>query len=232
MPTAFGYARVSTDKQVESGAGIDAQKAAIRQHYDANLKPIGFDWADFYVDPAVSGSVPFNNRPAAGDLAKRMQKGDRIVIAKWDRAFRSMRDMCTTVEGWVAHGVRASVLDMPVDISTDEGMLIAQMFTAIAEFERKRMRQRIREALATRKAQGRPVNRFAGHGFKWVRNGSGRKHGLQTSTTVGLWPASSSFVCKTTRGRTFTSNFSSNRSKHRRTENGHYHGSDVRTKRH
>jgi DNA invertase Pin-like site-specific DNA recombinase len=175
MPTAYSYCRVSTPQQAESGAGLDAQKSAIQQHYETNLKPKGFEWAGFFIDPAVSGSIPFNNRPAGGELAKQLQKGDRIVVAKWDRAFRSMRDMCITVEGWVTRGVRASVLDMPVDIFTDEGMLIAQMFTAIAEFERKRMRQRIREALAARKAQGRPVNRFAGHGFKWVRNGSGLK---------------------------------------------------------
>ena len=55
-----GYIRVSGDKQVD-GTSLDVQTSQI-QAYCA-LK--GFDLADIFCDPAVSGGKPIESRPRA-----------------------------------------------------------------------------------------------------------------------------------------------------------------------
>jgi DNA invertase Pin-like site-specific DNA recombinase len=57
-------------------------------------------------------------------------------------------------EGW-----SLVLLDFDVDTSKPTGRLVAQVLAAVAEFERQRIRERTKEALAQVKAQGTRLGR-------------------------------------------------------------------------
>ena len=74
-----GYIRVSGDKQVD-GTSLDVQTSQI-QAYCA-LK--GFDLADIFCDPAVSGGKPIESRPEGSKLMASVVGGDikAVVVSK------------------------------------------------------------------------------------------------------------------------------------------------------
>jgi putative DNA-invertase from lambdoid prophage Rac len=99
------------------------------------------------VDRGVSGSVPFVERTAGKLLLTKVRKGDAIVTAKLDRAFRSARDALVVVEELKDQGVGLRVLDLNGDV-INNGMskLFLTIAVAFAEVERDRIRERIRDA--------------------------------------------------------------------------------------
>ena len=54
MPYAYAYLRVSTEEQVSSGLGLEAQESAIRARYP--------DLDNVFCDEGITGADP--NRPA------------------------------------------------------------------------------------------------------------------------------------------------------------------------
>src|SRR5262249_44768851 len=60
MRTAFGYVRVSSEEQAESGLGLEAQRQRVRAYCE--MKGLGL--AAVYEDPGVSGGKPLGSRPA------------------------------------------------------------------------------------------------------------------------------------------------------------------------
>ena len=63
---AIGYVRVSTDKQADSGLGLEAQPAAVT----AAAHRLGVTLGAVHVDAAVSGSLS-NGGPAGADGGRR-----------------------------------------------------------------------------------------------------------------------------------------------------------------
>ena len=59
-PRAFGYLRVSTDAQAESGLGLEAQQAAIT----AAAVRLGLPMTETFTDAGLSGSLDLDNRPS------------------------------------------------------------------------------------------------------------------------------------------------------------------------
>lgn len=175
MPRAFGYCRVSTQGQVDSGLGLEAQKQEIRGYYNHRLQPKGVEWGDFYVDEAASGSIPLIQRPDGQRLSLEVEAGDTVVFAKLDRGFRDTVDMLQTVKVWSARGIRVQFLDLGVDTDTDIGRLVMSIMGAIAQFERCRISERIKSAFAEMKRQGRPTNQKTPYGKKIVGRGKERR---------------------------------------------------------
>lgn len=175
MPMAYGYVRVSSERQVRSGLGMDAQKETIKKYFEYRLKSNGFEWGDFWIDPAKSGNIPFQQRPAGGKLDLAMTKGDAIIVAKLDRAFRRALDFYRMMEIWEERGIHVHMLDLGMDSSTPVGKMLMGMLAVIAEFERSRLRERVMEAKAQMKKNGRPTNQYCGFGNKAVGHGNRRR---------------------------------------------------------
>jgi DNA invertase Pin-like site-specific DNA recombinase len=76
-PRVFGYCRVSTDRQADSGIGLEEQDRKIRARCLEN------DWklAHVYVDAGVSGSTPLGRRPEGDRLLRSLRPGDVVVAA-------------------------------------------------------------------------------------------------------------------------------------------------------
>lgn len=153
-----GYARVSTDEQAENGAGLDAQRAAIEQA--AQLR--GFELAAVIEDAGLSGKSLA--RPGLEQALALVEAGDAdgIVVAKLDRLSRSLLDFAALTERSRRKGWALVALDLGVDTSTPQGEMLANVLATFAQFERRLIGQRTKEALAVRRAQGVKIGRPSG----------------------------------------------------------------------
>lgn len=133
----IGYARVSTDDQ-----NLDAQTDA--------LKVAG---AERIFADKISGTK--RDRPELGSLLDQMRPGDVIVVTKYDRLARSLRDLLDIVETIKDRGAGFRSLAEDIDTTTPAGRLVFHVFASIAQFERERISERTREGLQAAKARGR-----------------------------------------------------------------------------
>jgi DNA invertase Pin-like site-specific DNA recombinase len=168
MAMVFGYTRVSTKDQADSGLGLTAQKEAIERYIAYRFGGDGVAYGNLFVDKAVSGDIPFAEREYGGQLNLTMSRGDHIVVAKLDRAFRRTDDCCLMVEKWNERGIILHALDVNLDTSTDSGQMIIKILAVVAEWERKRIAERTHAARQIAKALGKPLNGHAGYGFMYV----------------------------------------------------------------
>lgn len=138
----FGYVRVSTSEQATHGDSLDTQAQQIRGY--AMIK--GWDVAEIFVERGVSGSVPLADRPEGARLLQAVAKGDAVVTAKLDRMFRSAADALVTLEAVKDQGVSLHMIDLGGDVTGNGiGKLTFTILSAVAENERDRIRERIRD---------------------------------------------------------------------------------------
>lgn len=144
------YIRVSTDEQ---GASIEAQRESCTRL--ANQR--GYKIIAEFVDENISGAIAIDKRPALKRALRTLadDQADRLIVAKLDRLARNVRvaleidEDYATRQGWgIVFG------DMDIDTSTAVGKMQLSMFASVARFERDRISERTREALAVKRAQG------------------------------------------------------------------------------
>lgn len=149
MGRQFAYCRVSTSEQtVEnqilaiSSAGYEIQKNRI-------------------ITETVSGSVCAMERKAFKTLVDhQLEAGDTIVVLKLDRLGRNNIDVQNTISMLIDRRITPISLDLPIkNLASAEGRLMLQMFSAFAEFERNRIRERTMEGQARARAEGKRVGR-------------------------------------------------------------------------
>ena len=133
----LGYARVSTDDQ-----NLDAQTDALTA---AGAERI-------YADK-ISGSR--KKRPELDRLLDQLRSGDVVVVTKYDRLARSLRDLLDIVEAIKDAGGGFRSLAEDIDTTTPAGRLVFHVFASIAQFERERISERTREGLQAARSRGR-----------------------------------------------------------------------------
>jgi len=146
----FGYVRVSTAEQANAGLSLETQQQQITGY--AMIK--GWTIAEFFIEAGVSGSVPLADRPEGQRLLTTLQPGDTVITAKLDRAFRSAADALGTLEQLKEDRIGLHMIDLGGDV-TGNGIskLVFTILSAVAENERDRIRERVREAKRHRVAQ-------------------------------------------------------------------------------
>lgn len=146
-----GYVRVSTEDQVESGAGLAAQRSAIALECERR----GWDCVHVYEDAGVSGKS-LNGRVGllAALEAVESGKADALVVAKLDRLSRSLLDFAGLMERSRQGRWSLVALDLGVDTTSPQGELMATVLASFAQFERRLIGVRTREALAEKRAAG------------------------------------------------------------------------------
>lgn len=149
----IGYTRVSTDGQ---GLGLEAQRGLI----EAAVQQRGWELVALLTDRGLSGKS-LMGRLALAEALDSVESGgaDGIVTAKLDRLSRSTLDFAMLMERAKKHGWHLVALDLGVDTSTPQGSLIANVFSAFAQFERELISQRTSEALQALKRSGRRLGR-------------------------------------------------------------------------
>jgi DNA invertase Pin-like site-specific DNA recombinase len=146
-----GYVRVSTAEQADSGAGLDAQRRALR---DEAVRR-GWTLVDVFEDAGASGKS-LSGRPGLKAALEAVESGraDALAVAKLDRLSRSVHDFAGLVARAQKRGWALVALDLGLDMTTPAGGLVANVMASVAEWERRVIAERTRAALAARRAQG------------------------------------------------------------------------------
>jgi DNA invertase Pin-like site-specific DNA recombinase len=146
----LGYVRVSTDEQTGSGAGLEAQKRAIVAECERR------GWEVVRVIEDAGYSAKDLKRPGVQEAMRTLEAGEAggLVVAKLDRLSRSMIDFTALMATATKQGWALVALDCAVDTTTPAGEAMANVLATFAQFERRLISQRTREALAVKRAQG------------------------------------------------------------------------------
>lgn len=133
----LGYARVSTE-----GQNLDAQHNA--------LKAAG---AERLFSDKISGAQ--RQRPELDRLLDQLRTDDVVIVTKYDRLARSLRDLLDIVETIQERGAGFRSLAEDIDTTTPAGRLVFHVFASIAQFERERISERTKEGLNAARKHGR-----------------------------------------------------------------------------
>lgn len=97
------------------------------------------------------------NRKGLVGALERLDRGeaDVLVASKVDRVARSTSDFSALLDRADRKGWKVCVLDVDVDTTTAAGRLVVDVVAAAAQFESKRIGERVRDAHAVRKSQGK-----------------------------------------------------------------------------
>ena len=144
------YLRVSSGEQ-----RTDAQERALRDYVSRR----GWKLQKIYRDQGKSGAS--SNRPALNELLKDCRRGyaDVIVVWKFDRFARSLKQLMSGLEMCRALGIDFVSVTEAVDTSLPAGELVFQMIGAVAQSERSLIGERVKSGLANARAKGKLLGR-------------------------------------------------------------------------
>ena len=143
MTAHFGkfvaYYRVSTDKQGQSGLGLDAQRAAVMTYLNGGPWKLVAEHTE--VETGKRADRPELQKALA---ACRKHKG-KLIIAKLDRLSRNLAFIATLMDS----NVEFIAADNP-----HANRLTVHILAAVAEHERAAISERTKAALAAAKRRG------------------------------------------------------------------------------
>jgi DNA invertase Pin-like site-specific DNA recombinase len=144
------YVRVSSGEQ-----NTGAQERALREYVQRR----GWKSQQIYRDHGISGAS--SNRPALNELLKACRLGsvDVIVVWKFDRFARSLKQLMSGLEMCRALGIDFVSVTEAVDTSLPAGELLFQLIGAVAQFERSLIAERVKSGLANARAKGKTLGR-------------------------------------------------------------------------
>lgn len=150
-----GYVRVSTDRQDESGLGLGAQKAAI----EAEAKHKG--WVVVTILEDAESGKSMKRRPGLEAAMALVEAGgaEALVVAKLDRLSRSTVDFGNLLERAKNNNWKLVAIDMGLDMLSPNGELVAGILMNIAQWERRTIGARTKDALSVKRANGEHLGR-------------------------------------------------------------------------
>lgn len=147
---AVAYLRVSTQRQGQSGLGIEAQRQAVQQMAESRGLQLVAELTE-----TESGRKAQRPQLAAA-MAEARRLGAVLIVAKLDRLARDAELLLRLSREAEANGMGGFLFcDLPdVDATSAAGRMILTVMASVAEFEARRISERTRGALAARKARG------------------------------------------------------------------------------
>ncbi|MEG5048577.1 recombinase family protein [Microcoleus sp. B4-C1] len=150
MIRAIIYCRVSTDDQ-----NCDRQERDLREF--ANRA--GYEIVEVVRETASGAKA---DRPERKKImaAAQARKVAIVLVTEASRWSRSTSDLLNTLGDLNAWGVSLITLSgISLDLNTPQGKLMAAILSAIAEFERDLIRERVKSGIAAARAKGRKFGR-------------------------------------------------------------------------
>ena len=144
MSNLIGYARVSR---------IDQD---LNLQIDALLKA-GCLKKDIYIDK-VSGAK--EKRPGLEECLNSLGEGDILIVWRLDRLGRSLSHLVDLINDLLKRKIGfKSLCDGNIDTTTASGELMFNIFSSLAQFERKLIQERTKAGLDAARARGRKGGR-------------------------------------------------------------------------
>jgi DNA invertase Pin-like site-specific DNA recombinase len=139
LQKAVAYYRVSTVKQGQSGLGLDAQRASVKQFARSNDLEIAAEYTE------IETGTRKKRRPQLEAAMVEARALDALLlIAKLDRLARNVH----FISGLIESGVRFKAVDMP-----EADNLTIHILAAVAEKEAQMISQRTKAALDAKLAR-------------------------------------------------------------------------------
>jgi len=151
MGKVIGYARVSTEGQAEHGVSLDAQVAKIRAYCTAN----DLGEPEIVVDGGASAKNLHRDGMAVVLDAVKRHEVSAFVVAKIDRATRSVRDLYDLVERFQRAGVAFHSITERIDTTSATGRAFLGLLGVMSQLERELIGERTAAALRHLRATGR-----------------------------------------------------------------------------
>lgn len=171
---AFGYCRVSTDQQADSGISLDEQ----RHRLTARCAENRWNLERIYVVAGVSGSTPLARRQEGAKLLAALRPNDIVIAARMDRMFRNALDALQTIQTFKSRHISLWLLDLG-DVCNGANELIVTVLAAVAQHERGLISERIKDAKANLSRAGKDQGGGRPFGYRFGRvNGHGRAREL------------------------------------------------------
>jgi site-specific DNA recombinase len=148
MKIYFAYIRVSTAKQGEQGASLDAQQAAIERYAEKHGLMVG-QWFEEQETAAKRGRAVF--RQMMGQLKKGKAHG--VIIHKVDRSARNLSDWAE-LAALMDSGVDVHFAHEALDLSSRGGRLSADIQAVVAADFIRNLRDEVKKGIYGRLAQG------------------------------------------------------------------------------
>jgi DNA invertase Pin-like site-specific DNA recombinase len=146
--TVRAYLRCSTQDQMDSALGLEAQRHTIEQEAQRR----GWTEIFWYVDGGRSGKDL--NREEVIRLLAEVRGDDYVVVSRLDRLSRSLVDFAGLMETAKKQRWILIALDLGVDMTTPTGRMVAGIMANLAEWERSLISARTTEAMAAAKRRG------------------------------------------------------------------------------
>jgi len=142
------YYRVSTDKQGQSGLGLEAQQQQVQDYLS---KQADATVLAEYVEIDSGKKIDREQLNKAVSHAKKAKAV--LLVAKLDRVARNVKLFLDLLDQ-----VRIEFTDLPnLGNGTSDSRLILTQLSAIAEWEAAKISERTKAALAAKKARGEPM---------------------------------------------------------------------------
>ena len=165
----YGYVRVSTDRQADDGESLGTQQRIIEGYAMMN----GLTLDGIFVERGVSGSKPVGERPEGARLLAVLKAEDVAITPKLDRMFRSALNALDVLGQLKERGVILHIIDLGGDV-TGNGIskLVFTILSAVAEAERDRIRERIRDVKADQRKRQRYLGGIVPFGWQIGEDGA------------------------------------------------------------
>ncbi len=173
MKRAIIYARVSTDEQAEKGYSLQTQLEAMREYAAKNGMTTVRELQDDYSGAKI-------DRPALDTLRAMLEskEADAVIVYAADRLSRNLAHSLILREEFNRAGVELHYVNRGKSEDTAESRLMENIEGVIAEFEREKIRERMRRGKIGKAKAGK----WAGYGrapYPFRQVGKGRDARLE-----------------------------------------------------
>lgn len=134
--------------------------SSTEQSFESQIKFLQSQGCEKIFQEKISGKET-NNRSELNQLIDFVREGDVVHVTKVDRLARNTLDALQIAEKLNSKNVGLVCHDLGnTDINSDIGKVIFSTISVIAEFERKRIAQRVSEGRKLAKQKGKHLGRF------------------------------------------------------------------------
>lgn len=99
------------------------------------------------------------DRPVYKKVLRQLKRGDTFVILSIDRAFRNTMDAISEADKLQERGVEFQIINLAIDTSNADGKLAYTVVAAVAEHERARNSERVKQGQAAARKNGQYIGR-------------------------------------------------------------------------